>query len=94
MSEAAKSVLRKVVAEEGNSGVTTKLVQTCSIFAAMARLAYDKHKMAESIAQKAILCRLDRAIDVAPVALFLALELSSYVTAEGVAVDGGPFLRV
>jgi 3-oxoacyl-[acyl-carrier protein] reductase len=91
---AVESFLRTVAAEEGKYGVTANWVQPGSIYTAMTSLAYDQPEIADPIAQKIALRRLGQAADVARVALFLASDLAGYMTGQGLAVDGGMFLRV
>jgi 3-oxoacyl-[acyl-carrier protein] reductase len=90
---ALEAFLRTVAVEEGKHGITVNWLQPGAIYTAMTRHAFDRADLTAPIIQRTALRRLGEASDVARVALFLASDLSAYVTGQGIAIDGGLFLR-
>jgi 3-oxoacyl-[acyl-carrier protein] reductase len=91
---AMESFLRTVAVEEGKYGVTANWIEPGSIYTPMTKLAYDKPEIGGPTAKKTALRRLGQPVDIARGALFLASELSGYITGQPIRIDGGMLLRV
>lgn len=85
---------RAVAVEEGGHGITANWVEPGGIMTGMTEHIYSRAEERERIAQKSPLKRLGDSEDVANVVLFLASDLSAYVTGHGIRVDGGATLGI
>ena len=83
-----------VAMEEGVHGITANWVEPSGIETAMTRHIYADPETRKIWAQKSPLKRIGQPIDVANVVLFLASDLSAYITGHGLCADGGNTLNV
>ena len=85
---------RAVAVEEGAFGITANWVEPGGIITGMTEHIYASAEAREQLARKSPLNRLGSSDDVANVVLFLASELSAYVTGHGIRIDGGATLAI
>ena len=83
---------RVLAIEEGVHGVTANWVEPGGIVTAMPRHTFSVPETRAAWTSRSPIKRLGDPIDVANVALFLASDLSGFVTGQGIRVDGGSSL--
>jgi 3-oxoacyl-[acyl-carrier protein] reductase len=95
---AAKAALaafaRAIALEEGPNGITSNWLEPGAILTGMTHHMHADGPGREAWEQKSPLRRIGMPIDVARAALFLASDLSSFITGQGLRVDGGTTLQV
>jgi len=86
---------RSLALELGKAGITANYILPGAIRTGMTSALWDaRPDVAEIWAKKSVLKRLGAPEDIARVALFLASDDSSFVTGQGISVDGGMTLRI
>ncbi len=85
---------RAIALEEGPNGITANWLEPGSILTAMTRHLHADGAGRDAWEQKSPLRRIGQPIDVAHAAAFLASDWSSFITGQGLRVDGGTTLQL
>lgn len=84
---------RTLALELGRYGITANWIEPGAIYTGMTRANFENPEIRRVWARKSPLKRLGQPLDIARGALFLASEDASFVTGQGLVVDGGLLLR-